>query len=397
MAGAVVVTVNYRLSVFGFLGADVLRSRDAERNTTGNYGLQDQRLGMAWVRKYIAVFGGDAEQVTIFGESAGAGSVSAHLASRPSWGLFARAVMESGSFAAWSAQPMWSAEWVYGQVLALTGCDSVACLEGKTADELVRVRATLNFLNPHTPLLIPWCPVVDGVELASHPMLLLLEGGGGGQPGVAPGVAVMHGTNRDEGAMFTSPTLNTPQAVLANWTRVFNSSVAAAAGRLYFGQHYPAHPTAPAAYWAAQRSEGDYTFSCPARQASRVLAAQADRAVWEYFFDYTPGHAQFVVHSAELQYVWQTAGAAGGNAALARWMGLAWGAFGHGRAPAPATVWPPFVPAQQQLVHIWDASNITILNNNKADECALWLPVVRERLEGYFARGRGFIESPDGI
>jgi len=80
------VAVNYRLGAMGFLVTDQL---------TGNYGLLDQRAGMAWVQRNVAVFGGDASQVTIWGESAGAMSVGFHLTSPASFPLFSRAIMDS--------------------------------------------------------------------------------------------------------------------------------------------------------------------------------------------------------------------------------------------------------------------------------------------------------------
>ncbi|XP_054165718.1 acetylcholinesterase-like, partial [Oppia nitens] len=86
----VVVTTNYRLGVFGFLyGAD--------ESAPGNVGLYDQLLALKWVRDNIEAFGGDPNQVTIFGESAGSWSVSAHILSPLSKGLYSRAIMESGA------------------------------------------------------------------------------------------------------------------------------------------------------------------------------------------------------------------------------------------------------------------------------------------------------------
>ena len=88
----VFVSANYRVGVFGFLGADELRSRDVAGrgpgNSTGVYGLQDQREAMNWVQRNIRALGGDPSNVFIFGESAGAGSVSNHLIMEESWGLF---------------------------------------------------------------------------------------------------------------------------------------------------------------------------------------------------------------------------------------------------------------------------------------------------------------------
>ncbi len=94
--GVFVTTI--RLNVFGFLGADELRSRDP-RNGTGNYGLQDQRLAMQWTRQHIASFGGDPTSITINGCSAGAGSTANHLVNPRSWPFFDRAAGESGMLA----------------------------------------------------------------------------------------------------------------------------------------------------------------------------------------------------------------------------------------------------------------------------------------------------------
>ena len=91
------VTINYRLSVFGFLGAAELRGRDAFRST-GNYGLQDQRLAMQWVQRSAAAFGGDKSNVMIDGCSAGAGSTANHATNSHSWPFFNKVAGESGMF-----------------------------------------------------------------------------------------------------------------------------------------------------------------------------------------------------------------------------------------------------------------------------------------------------------
>lgn len=88
------VTANVRLGMFGFAALDALRSRDPS-GSTGNYGMQDQRAVMRWVRDSISTFGGDAARVTIFGESSGGSSVGFHLVSPFSKGLFAGAILES--------------------------------------------------------------------------------------------------------------------------------------------------------------------------------------------------------------------------------------------------------------------------------------------------------------
>ena len=96
LEGIVVVTVNYRLGVFGFMAHPELTAESPEE-ASGNYGLLDQALALRWVQENIRTFGGDPEQVTIGGESAGSMSVSAHMASPRSKNRFARAIGESGS------------------------------------------------------------------------------------------------------------------------------------------------------------------------------------------------------------------------------------------------------------------------------------------------------------
>jgi len=108
----VVVVAHYRLGVFGFLGADQLRDRDEEHHSTGNYGQLDLVMALKWVQTNIGAFGANPNNVTIFGQSSGAGSVAGLVAmpeqfttvdSRP---LFHAAMMQSGGFANWSSQPM---------------------------------------------------------------------------------------------------------------------------------------------------------------------------------------------------------------------------------------------------------------------------------------------------
>jgi para-nitrobenzyl esterase len=94
--GIVVVTVNYRLGIFGFFAHPDL-SKEASYKGSGNYGLLDQTAGLKWVQKNIANFGGDPKKVTIAGESAGSISVSAHMMSPLSKGLIAGAIGESGA------------------------------------------------------------------------------------------------------------------------------------------------------------------------------------------------------------------------------------------------------------------------------------------------------------
>jgi para-nitrobenzyl esterase len=94
--GVIVVSMNYRMGVFGFFALPEL-AKESPHNAAGNYGLLDQVAALQWVKQNIAAFGGDPDNVTIFGESAGSYSVSALMASPLTQGLFNRAIGESGA------------------------------------------------------------------------------------------------------------------------------------------------------------------------------------------------------------------------------------------------------------------------------------------------------------
>ncbi len=106
--GVLVVSFNYRLGVFGFFAHPEL-TKESGHNASGNYGLLDQVAALEWVKKNIAAFGGDPDNITIFGESAGSSSVSGLMASPLAKGLFNRAIGESGAFFK-STSPMKSRE-----------------------------------------------------------------------------------------------------------------------------------------------------------------------------------------------------------------------------------------------------------------------------------------------
>ena len=134
--GIIVVTLNYRLNVFGFLA---LPSLDAEADDTssGNYGLLDQQAALRWVHRNIAAFGGNAFNVTIAGHSAGAVDVCAHLVSPTAAGLFSKAILQSNECKSTShAAALQNGE----AIAAALGCadmtTSAACLRAKTATQL---------------------------------------------------------------------------------------------------------------------------------------------------------------------------------------------------------------------------------------------------------------------
>ncbi|HLM24948.1 MAG TPA: carboxylesterase family protein [Pyrinomonadaceae bacterium] len=135
--GIVVVTVNYRLGIFGFLALAEL-TQESPHKSSGNYGLLDQNAALRWVNQNIASFGGDPKRVTIGGESAGSISVSAHMASPLSKDLIAGAIGESGAITGTlSAVPLAMGEEVGSKFAASLGAQSIAALRAMPAQQLL--------------------------------------------------------------------------------------------------------------------------------------------------------------------------------------------------------------------------------------------------------------------
>jgi para-nitrobenzyl esterase len=193
----VVVTINYRLGLLGYLGHPALDEPGqtwldgAAWSGSANWGLADQVAALAWVRDHIAAFGGDPGNVTLFGESAGGMSVSALLATPAAAGLFHRAVVESGPPYTCSAEVAAErTERIAAQLgVPVTRRD----LDGVPAERLVAVAGELSDVAGDDGLLVT--PVVDGGLLPRAP----LEAVAGG---AAAGVPLLSGTTRDESAFF---------------------------------------------------------------------------------------------------------------------------------------------------------------------------------------------------
>lgn len=198
----VLVTVNYRLGALGFLD---LRSLSGGAHAEPNPALRDVLLALRWVQENIHAFGGDPGRVTLFGESAGAGLVTALLATPSADGLFHRAIAQSSP-----------ASSMYGGARAATVAARFAEQAGAaTLDELralpvgtvVAAAAQVYEAVPReSPGTLAFAPVVDGDLLPEHPITVLSEGRG------LP-VPLIIGTNRDEATLFRF--LNSPLMPIA--------------------------------------------------------------------------------------------------------------------------------------------------------------------------------------
>ncbi|KAI9063825.1 carotenoid ester lipase [Trametes sanguinea] len=194
------VSMNYRLSAFGFLGG-----REISEAGLGNLGLQDQREALRWVQKHIAAFGGDPGKVTIWGESAGAQSVAFQMLAKngDTEGLFRAGWMESGGVS--PAGNVSKLQPNFDFIASETGCasarDIIQCLREAPADSLkAAMDKTATFLS-FTSLNTPWMPHADGLFLTDNPQKLVQEGKIADIPFVV-------GACEDEGTLFSLSSLN---------------------------------------------------------------------------------------------------------------------------------------------------------------------------------------------
>jgi para-nitrobenzyl esterase len=198
--GVLLVTVNYRLDVFGFLAHPEL-TKESGTNSSGNYGLLDQIAALKWVQKNIAAFGGDPSRVTVFGESAGAFDVSLLMASPLAKGLFARVIGESGGaltpIPAFGPKPLSIGEQDGVKFAQSLGASSLNELRAKPAPEVLDTAIK----NPITY----GFGVVDGYVVPEHPAKIYAQGKQNDVP-------LLVGWNADEGSLFAARVKLPPNA-----------------------------------------------------------------------------------------------------------------------------------------------------------------------------------------
>ena len=169
--GIVVVSVNYRLGVFGFMAHPEL-TKESPHKASGNYGLLDQTAALRWVRQNIANFGGDAKRVTIAGESAGSISVSALMASPLAKGLIAGAIGESGAITgALPPVPLAKAEEAGSKFGADLGAQSLAALRAISSQQILDAASKGGFAS------VGRFPIaIDGYFLPADPLTIYASG-----------------------------------------------------------------------------------------------------------------------------------------------------------------------------------------------------------------------------
>ena len=284
--GVVLVTINYRLGVFGFLSHPEITS---EGGAVGNFALLDQIAALEWVRENIAAFGGDPDNVTIFGHSAGAQDVSLLTLTPRARGLFRRAIAQSGT-AGFGLSPRTLAEneQVGVDLAEAVGAEDLTALRATPAQVLIEAGRALHATVSDDSLI--WLQaVVDGQVLPASPQALLEAGEGSDIPLIVGFSAREFGPPGDaEGAVA--------------WVREQFGETAEEALRLY-----GLHDGRPVDAAMADRIAVDAMFRCPALVMARVRAEHGGRT-WIYRLDVErPGSGQPVHHGSELPFVFDRA------------------------------------------------------------------------------------------
>ncbi|PPS80416.1 carboxylesterase/lipase family protein [Streptomyces sp. MH60] len=344
----VVVTLNYRVGMEGFAHIE---------DAPANRGLLDQVAALVWVQENIAAFGGDPDQVTIFGESAGAGSVASLLAMPRAAGLFRRAVAQSVPGTFFSAELAADIGTALAAEVGLS--PTVADLSGVAPDQLVKAGQALAPKMPGkvarwgqaAPTVTPYAPVVDGEFLPATPWQALASG-------AARGIELMTGHNRDENRLFT---------MMAGKLGEIGEDRASAALRLYA-------PGGEAAYRAAfpdasandlyEHVQTDWLFAMPSLHLAEAQLAGGGRAhVYELTWPAPAfGGALGACHALDVPLLFGTfqadlaqlqfGGEEPSEEALALSSGFraSWTAFARSGDPG----WPAY-DAQRRLVRVFDA------------------------------------------
>ncbi len=286
--GVVLVTINYRLGVFGFLALPELAAE--QDGSSGNYGLMDMVAALQWVKKNIGEFGGDPDNVTIFGESAGSFAVSTLMAAPSAQGLFAKAIGESGGALAkgtLSLKPLSEvgpkdAEWVKS-----LGINSIADFRNMPTDKVLEAAGKKDTVH--------FSAVIDGKFLTESVLDTFLAG-------KQAHVPLMAGFNRDEGAFLGNG------MTVEKW-------------KAYAAEHFPDRTEEflklyPATTDAeAQRSAADYGGDAFIAYGTwkwiEIDRKTGDPDIYRYKLDlaaptskFHPG--EFAFHSDDIEYIFGT-------------------------------------------------------------------------------------------
>ena len=360
----VVVTVNYRLGPFGFLHlADLF---GPEFNGSGNAGILDQVAALEWVRDSITAFGGDPENVTIFGESAGANSVGTLLGVPSARGLFAKAIAQSGA-GAWVSTRDRATE-IARRTVEHVGVQpgDVEALQSAPVDRFFGAHGSAAIDVEGGQAALTWQPVVDGDTLLAMPLDAVRAGN-------AAGVHFLTGTNEHEMTLFQ--VLDPALAELDDDTIVGHLQPIASDPAALLAAYRDAMPGAsPAQIWSALAT--DAAFRMPAHHLAEAQGAHAP--VWMYRFSWeTPvfGGVLRSTHALEIPFVFDNLHQAGAEnitgtgperQAIADAMHRAWIRFARTGDPG----WPAYDTARRATMRF--DREVDVLDDPGAEYRQAW-------------------------
>ncbi|KAJ3415284.1 hypothetical protein HDV05_005294 [Chytridiales sp. JEL 0842] len=350
----VVVTMNYRLGAFGFLASQQLQQ------TSGlNLGLLDQRLALLWVRKNIALFNGDAENITVFGESAGALSIAAHLVADqqkggvpipPNQRLFDKAILQSGGGFAGSLQKR---QPEFEKLLAATNCSNAVPANTPITPQTAEIQLNCLRQVPAETIFRIGVPfdhglVVDKWYLPDRPIARL-------QANQFLRVPILLGTNTDEGTLFGGDQKDEPtfqQFLDKSFDPAFQPTIRT----LYPLVDVTIPPNDKLRnntyFQTSAQIFGDAVFECTSRTLADSYAKQ-NLPVYKYRFNYLPaipilGEGLGAAHFTEVGMVWNWVGASvttDNDRAVSRAMMNYWIKFATTGTPGAAPVdWKMYKP-----------------------------------------------------
>ena len=300
-SGAIIVTVNYRLGALGFLDFSVFG--DADHRFDTNLGLRDIVEALKWVQQNISSFGGDPDDVTLFGESAGGGCVTALMTSPHATGLFHKAIAQSSPVT--SVYGTERATSIATTYLSLIGVDPKnAKTELRSMDARDLAAPTLKLLNEvaaSSPGTVAFAPVIDGDVLPEAPIDVFRDGR-------QMRIPLIIGTNHDETSLFKlmkSPLMPMHESTVQEmFDQVLAERPELAHLEGDITSQYPDYPKQK----GAMEISRDAGFRMPS-----IWAAEAHSRIaptWMYRFDQAPQLLRFLgigaSHAAELPYVFGT-------------------------------------------------------------------------------------------
>lgn len=292
--GVVVVSINYRLGIFGFLAHPEL-SKESAQGVSGNYGLLDMVAGLEWVKRNISAFGGDPNNVTIFGESAGGTAVCLLMVVPQAQGLFHKVIAES-AWGMFNPISHLKESW-YGRIALEKFGEAqgdLATLRSKSLADIIKVVGAPDMGGDKAARGEDYVPVVDGVVLPDDPARLF-------STGKFAHVGLIAGTNADEGTLLGGPPVHNLADLRKYAQKTFGTQTD---GLLAV---YPASTDADA-YNAAAHATGDYEFLHGTRSVLRAVSKR--NKAFQYQFTRVNGVGRRLkwgcFHASEVSYVFGT-------------------------------------------------------------------------------------------